>query len=54
MNINCTNRCRHQKEGKCTLNCLPDDYHLYKINKKSDCPYINIEISELTDRSEDI
>lgn len=47
MNINCTNKCKHQKEGKCTLTTLPNDYHLYVINKKSDCPYILDEIKQI-------
>lgn len=47
MNINCINKCKYQKEGKCTLDCLPNDYHLYRINKKSDCPYIGFEIEEI-------
>lgn len=52
MNINCTNKCKHQKDGKCTLNCLPNDYHLYRINKKSDCPYVGFEIEKMLKSNE--
>lgn len=48
MNINCTNKCKHQRDGKCTLSKIENDYHLYNVIKKSDCPYISEEINKIT------
>jgi len=46
MNINCTDNCFHQKDGKCTLNALDDmqansNYRLrpYAPNVQSNCLY---------------
>lgn len=47
MNINCIHKCKYQAEGKCTLTKLPQDYRLYNLGKKSDCPYIVEEINRI-------
>lgn len=42
MDINCTNRCLYQADGKCTLNSLPDGTQTAKaVNSAhdSDCLY---------------
>lgn len=47
MNINCINKCKYQKDGKCTFDLINGDYHLYKVGKKSECPYISVEIDNI-------
>lgn len=44
--INCTYQCRHQSDGKCTLNrtasvsqCIDDDFSI-------DCPYFETSLKE--------
>ena len=44
MNINCTDKCFYQKDGKCTLNTLNNDMHSnsnYRLRPsvQSDCLY---------------
>lgn len=51
MNINCVNKCKYQKEGKCTYDIIGDDYHLYRIGKRSECPYVAYEIENILKES---
>ncbi len=43
MDINCTNKCLYQMEGKCNLNELPSYDHT-KTSKESDCPYFETKM----------
>ncbi len=39
MDINCTNKCLYQADGKCNLNQLPSANEIsYDLNN-NDCPY---------------
>ncbi len=41
MDINCTEKCVYQTEGKCGLNKVPDTYlQSSKESETTDCPYI--------------
>lgn len=40
MNINCTSKCYHQKNGKCCLDEIPSKNSSTVISeKKENCPY---------------
>ncbi|MCL2592364.1 MAG: hydroxymyristoyl-ACP dehydratase [Defluviitaleaceae bacterium] len=37
MDINCTNNCIHQKNGKCSLNTMPTLIQLVSFSNESNC-----------------
>ena len=39
MDINCTESCIYQKEGKCALNAVPKTYLQNSLKSDTDCPY---------------
>ena len=39
MDINCTHKCHHQYDGKCTLNQLPGYSQTVYTANDVDCPY---------------
>ena len=41
MDINCTNQCAYQHEGKCTLGRLPSLTSQASSLNSSDCPYFS-------------
>ncbi|MDR1642033.1 MAG: hydroxymyristoyl-ACP dehydratase [Clostridiales bacterium] len=39
MDINCTNECVYQTDGKCTLDRLPSMSNQLNYSTDTDCPY---------------
>ena len=43
MNINCTCKCAHQSDGKCTLNSLVNLTHTGVTLNDFGCPYYTVQ-----------
>ena len=45
MDINCTNNCVYQSEGKCTMEQLPAMTSQIQYSSNTDCPYCSMPLS---------
>ena len=45
MDINCTNNCVYQSEGKCTMEQLPAMTSQIQYSTNTDCPYCTKPLS---------
>jgi hypothetical protein len=45
MDINCTNNCVYQSEGKCTMEQLPSVTSQIQYSANTDCPYCSVSLA---------